>query len=160
MAELKLEEILLTGFARLPEKSVLFSKYNGTISVTLLVNRSSGKILEVASEDFSPLQINYFNKLLRGEEISTEDGMFRIEQLLARNYQSSLRKPFYSGIRACRQKLEELREDKEDKIRKLLKQRDPVYTKFADVEMITGDKPFEDLIAQLEEKLKTCVKNS
>ena len=25
---------------------------------------------------------------------------------------------------------------------------------------ITGDKPFEDLIAQLEEKLKTCVKNS
>jgi len=26
--------------------------------------------------------------------------------------------------------------------------------------MITGDKPFEDLIAQLEEKLKTCVKNS
>ena len=97
MAELNLEEILLTGFARLPEKSVLFS--------------SSGKILEVASEDFSPLQINYFNKLLRGEEISTEDGMFRIEQLLARNYQSSLRKPFYSGIRACRQKLEELRED-------------------------------------------------
>ena len=111
MAELNLEEILLTGFARLPEKSVLFSKYNGTISVTLLVNRSSGKILEVASEDFSPLQINYFNKLLRGEEISTEDGMFRIEQLLARNYQSSLRKPFYSGIRACRQKLEALRED-------------------------------------------------
>ena len=51
-------------------------------------------------------------------------------------------------------------EDKEDKIRKLLKQRDPVYTKFADVEMITGDKPFEDLIGQLEEKLKTCVKNS
>ena len=40
------------------------------------------------------------------------------------------------------------------------KQRDPVYAKFADVEMITGDKPFEDLIAQLEEKLKTCVKNS
>ena len=51
-------------------------------------------------------------------------------------------------------------EDKEDKIKKLLKQRDPVYAKFADVEMVTGDKPFEDLIAQLEEKLKTYVKNS
>ena len=46
------------------------------------------------------------------------------------------------------------------KIKKLLKQRDPVYAKFADVEMVTGDKPFEDLIAQLEEKLKTYVKNS
>ena len=95
MAELNLEEILLTGFARLPEKSVLFSKYNGTISVTLLVNRSSGKILEVASEDFSPLQINYFNKLLRGEEISTEDGMFRIEQLLARI--AAMQIPIYAG---------------------------------------------------------------
>ena len=51
-------------------------------------------------------------------------------------------------------------DDKEDKIKKLLKQRDPVYTKFADIEMITGDKPFEELIAQLEEKLKTYVKNS
>ena len=51
-------------------------------------------------------------------------------------------------------------EDKEDKIKKLLKQRDPVYAKFADVEMVTGDKPFEELIAQLEEKLKTYVKNS
>ena len=51
-------------------------------------------------------------------------------------------------------------DDKEDKIKKLLKQRDPVYTKFADIEMITWDKPFEELIAQLEEKLKTYVKNS
>ena len=51
-------------------------------------------------------------------------------------------------------------DDKEDKIKKLLKQRDPVYAKFADIEMITGDKPFEELIAQLEEKLKTYVKNS
>ena len=48
--------------------------------------------------------------------------------------------------------------DKADKIKKLLKQRDPVYAKFADVEMITGDKPFEELIGQLEEKLKTYIK--
>ena len=41
-----------------------------------------------------------------------------------------------------------------DKIKKLLKQRDPVYEKFADVEMITGVKPFDELIGQLEEKLK------
>ena len=48
--------------------------------------------------------------------------------------------------------------DKADKIKKLLKQRDPVYAKFADVEMITGDKPFEELIGQLEETLKTYIK--
>lgn len=44
-------------------------------------------------------------------------------------------------------------EDRDDKIKKLLKQRDPVYTKYADLEVITGDKPFEDLILELEKKL-------
>lgn len=109
--EMNFDEILLTGFARLPEKSVLFSKYNGAIGITLLINRASGEILDIISEDFSALHIKYFKKLLCGEEIMSDEGMERIEQLLARNFQSSLRKPFYSGIRACRQKFEELRED-------------------------------------------------
>ena len=51
-------------------------------------------------------------------------------------------------------------DDRDEKIKKLLKQRDPVYAKFADIEMITGDKPFEELISQLEEKLQTVIKNS
>ena len=45
-------------------------------------------------------------------------------------------------------------EDKEDKIKKLLKQRDPVYEKFADIKVVTGVKPFDELIAEIEEKLK------
>ncbi len=49
-------------------------------------------------------------------------------------------------------------DNKEDKIKKLLKQRDPVYTKFSDIQVITGDKPFDELIAQLEEKLKDYIK--
>lgn len=109
--EMNFDEILLTGFARLPEKSVLFSKYNGAIGITLLIKRASGEILDIISEDFSALHIKYFKELLCGEEIMSDEGMERIEQLLARNFQSSLRKPFYSGIRACRQKFEELRED-------------------------------------------------
>lgn len=109
--EMNFEEILLTGFARLPEKSVLFSKYNGAIGITLLVGRNSGEIKNVDSEDFSALHIEYFRRLLCGEEIMTDEGMERIEQLLTRNFQSSLRKPFYSGIRACRQKFDELQED-------------------------------------------------
>ena len=51
-------------------------------------------------------------------------------------------------------------DDKEEKIKRLLKQRDPVYSKFADIEIVTGDKPFDELIAQLEENLKTYIKNS
>ena len=45
-------------------------------------------------------------------------------------------------------------ENKEDKIKKLLKQRDPVYEKFADIKVVTGVKPFDELIAEIEEKLK------
>ena len=109
--KLNFNEILLTGFARLPEKSVLFSKYHGALGIALLVKRDSGEIVGISSQDFSDMQLAYFRTLLCGECIADDLGMERIEQLLARNFQSSLRKPFYSGIRACKQKFEELRED-------------------------------------------------
>ena len=44
-------------------------------------------------------------------------------------------------------------ENQEEKIKKLLKQRDPIYHKFADIEVVTGDKPFEALIQEIESKL-------
>ena len=40
-----------------------------------------------------------------------------------------------------------------EKIKKLLKQRDPIYHKFADIEVVTGVKPFEELIKEIEEQL-------
>ena len=51
-------------------------------------------------------------------------------------------------------------EDRDDKIKKLLKQRDPVYQKFADIQVTTGEVPFEELIKEIEEKLSTYEKNS
>lgn len=45
-------------------------------------------------------------------------------------------------------------EDREEKIKKLLKQRDPVYKKFADMTVVTGEKPFEELVQEIEEKLQ------
>ena len=44
-------------------------------------------------------------------------------------------------------------DDRDEKIKKLLKQRDPVYDKFADIKVVTGEKPFEELIKEIEEKL-------
>ena len=44
-------------------------------------------------------------------------------------------------------------DDRDEKIKKLLKQRDPVYEKFADITVVTGEKPFEELIKEIEEKL-------
>lgn len=48
--------------------------------------------------------------------------------------------------------------DQEDKIKKLLKQRDPVYARFADIQVETGVKPFEGLIEEIEEKLAAYTK--
>ena len=36
----------------------------------------------------------------------------------------------------------------------MLKQRDPVYQKFADIVVETGVMPFENLVAQILEKIK------
>lgn len=51
-------------------------------------------------------------------------------------------------------------DDRDEKIKKLLKQRDPVYQKFADIQVITGEKPFEELVKEIEEKLAAYEKNS
>ena len=42
----------------------------------------------------------------------------------------------------------------EEKIRKMLQCRAPVYEKQADIVAVTGVKPFDGLIAEIEEKLK------
>ncbi len=49
-----------------------------------------------------------------------------------------------------------------EKMQKLLKQRDPIYAGFADITVVTGEKPFDDLIAEIEQKLseKTVEKNN
>ncbi len=45
-------------------------------------------------------------------------------------------------------------DDQTDKIKKLLKQRDPVYAKYADITVVTGEQPFESLIKEIETELK------
>ncbi len=49
-------------------------------------------------------------------------------------------------------------DNREEKIKKLLKQRAPVYEKFADIQVTTGVKPFEGLIQEIEEKLEAYIK--
>ena len=49
-------------------------------------------------------------------------------------------------------------DDRDEKIKKLLKQRDPVYKKFADIQVVTGVKPFEELIREIEDKLQAYEK--
>ena len=43
-------------------------------------------------------------------------------------------------------------------LKKRLEQRDPVYQKFADIQVTTGEVPFEELIKEIEEKLASYEK--
>lgn len=45
-------------------------------------------------------------------------------------------------------------ENQEDKMKKLLAQRDPVYASFADIIAVTGTQPFEGLVEEIEEQLR------
>ncbi len=45
-----------------------------------------------------------------------------------------------------------------DKIKKLLSIRGPIYEKMADLEVVTGEKPFDELIGEIESKLENCEK--
>lgn len=49
-------------------------------------------------------------------------------------------------------------EDQGEKLKKLIRQRDPVYAKYGDIEVVTGVKPFEGLIKEIEEKLEPYLK--
>ena len=44
-------------------------------------------------------------------------------------------------------------DNQEEKVRKMLKQRDPVYQKFADIIVETGVMPFEDFVQSIMEKI-------
>ena len=50
------------------------------------------------------------------------------------------------------------KDDRDEKIRKLLAQRDPIYEGFADIVAVTGVKPFEGLIEEIREKLDASEK--
>ena len=51
-------------------------------------------------------------------------------------------------------------ENPEEKVKKLLKQRNPVYQKFADITVETGIMPFEDFVKKILEEIEAYEKNS
>lgn len=50
--------------------------------------------------------------------------------------------------------------ENQEKMKRLLEQREPFYRRFADIIVVTGVKPFEDLVKEVEEKLEKLEKNS
>jgi len=106
--ELYRETIMVTGYSKLPESSILFSRYGGNFSVILLVDRRTGAIRDVDCATNSELQISFLRDLLAGQSLRTDEGIRKIEALLENNLFSALRKPFFSGVLACKKKYDAL----------------------------------------------------
>lgn len=107
-----------------------------TMALKELINDSERRVISLGSG--LPLQ-EQNQKYLK--ELGTVVYLKGSLETLKKRLEGSSKDPLLDG------------EDRDDKIKKLLKQRDPVYQKFADIQVVTGVKPFEELVHEIEEKL-------
>lgn len=114
-----------------------------TMAVKELINDKERKVISLGSG--LPLQEQNQKYLKDLGTVIYLKGSF---ETLKKRLEGSSKDPLLDG------------DDRDEKIKKLLKQRDPAYQKFADLEVVTGVKPFEDLIREIEEKLAAYEKNS
>ena len=114
-----------------------------TMALKELINDSERRVISLGSG--LPLQ-EQNQKYLK--ELGTVVYLKGSLETLKKRLEGSSKDPLLDG------------EDRDDKIKKLLKQRDPVYQKFADIQVVTGVKPFEELVHEIEEKLAAYEKNS
>ena len=117
-----------------------------TMALKELINDKEKKVLSLGSG--LPLQ-EQNQKYLK--ELGTVVYLKGSLETLKKRLEGSRKDPLLDG---------DDRDDRDEKIKKLLKQRDPVYQKFADIQVITGEKPFEELVKEIEEKLTAYEKNS
>ena len=99
-----------------------------------------------------------------GKQLSKDLGLsfVDLERLITRKMNMSAREifqrfgePYYRALETVA--LKQFIQDSERRVISLGAglplQRDPVYEKFADITVVTGEKPFEELIKEIEEKL-------
>ena len=114
-----------------------------TMALKELINDSERRVISLGSG--LPLQ-EQNQKYLK--ELGTVVYLKGSLETLKKRLEGSSKDPILDG------------DDRDDKIKKLLNQRDPVYQKFADIQVVTGVKPFEELVHEIEEKLAAYEKNS
>lgn len=104
------EEILITGYAKLPKGITASEMYGGIIAVGLVVNRESGEIIDSDCTLITRVAKDFVNKIVIGRNLNNLEA---IEENLQNNYLGSAKKAIISALRICqekyRQHLEELK---------------------------------------------------
>ena len=133
--------------------------------VTMKLNMSMKEIFQRFGEPFyRALETMTIKELVRDKErkvVSLGSGVPLLEQ--NQKYLRELGTVIYikGSYETLRKRLEGsgsgpyLEGDEQgEKLKKLIKQRDPVYARYKDIEVVTGVKPFEGLIEEIKEKLQ------
>jgi len=93
-------KIFISGYAKLP-KGITATELYSVIAVGLLVNKSTGEILDAEASLVTDVAKNFFKNNLIGENINNIDA---IEIIFRESYFGSARKAITSALRTCYEK--------------------------------------------------------
>ena len=93
-------KIFISGYAKLP-KGITATEMYSVIAVGLLVNRSTGEILEGDCSLVTNTAKNFFRNIVIGENLNNVEA---IEKIFNESYYGSARKAIISALKTCHEK--------------------------------------------------------
>lgn len=100
-------EILLTGYARLP-KGITATEIYGSVAVGILANIETGEILDIECSLVTDLARNFVRKIVKGQNLNEFD---KIEAIFTKRYYGSAGKALVTAIKRCADKYSQIIEN-------------------------------------------------
>lgn len=91
------DEILLTGYARLP-KGITATEIYGSVAVGILANVKTGEILDIECSLVTDLARNFVRRIVKGHNLLAFD---KIEDVFSKHYYGSAEKALVTAIKRC-----------------------------------------------------------
>jgi hypothetical protein len=93
-------EILLTGYARLP-KGITATEIYGSVAVGILADIKTGEIIDIECSLVTDLARNFVRSIVKGHNLLEFD---KIEAVFAKRYYGSAEKALVTAIKRCSDK--------------------------------------------------------
>lgn len=106
---MKREEILITGYSKLPKGITASEMYGGIIAVGLRIKRNTGEIIDCDCTLITRVAKEFVNEIIIGSNIKDIEN---VEEDLQENYLGSAKKAIISALRICQEKYKQLLEEK------------------------------------------------
>lgn len=100
-------EILLTGYARLP-KGITATEIYGSVAIGILADIKTGTIMDIECSLVTGLARNFVRRLVKGHNLKEFD---KIEAVFTKHYYGSAEKALITAIKRCCDKYIQIIED-------------------------------------------------